>query len=109
MKSGICGLIEYYSNLILALEEDNDCSPDWLSFYRIQMASWIMKMSGHCDNMTQIHNVYTRIKEAWNDVDAYMKEGKFTISDEYGFFKSIDLHLEGKNDPDLRLLERLGS
>ncbi len=105
MKSGLCNLIEKYCNLVLALEDDEDFSPQWLCFYRIQMASWIMQMSGHCDNLTQIHEVYTRIKDAWCDIDAYLNEGKFNISDQAGLFKTIDLHLEGKYDPQLRLVE----
>ncbi len=109
MNSCLCALIEKYSNLILALEDDNDFRPEWLCFYRIQMASWIMQMSGHCDNLTQVHEVYTRIKEAWCDVEAYLNEGKFNICNQTGLFKTIDLHLEGNYDPHLEHVEELGS
>ena len=109
MKSGLCGLIEKYINLILAIEDDEDCSPEWLCFYRIQMTIWIMQMSGHCDNLTQAHEVYTRIKDAWSDMECYLNSGKFNIFNQSNLFRTVCIDHKGKNDPDLRLVERLGS
>lgn len=109
MNSGLCSLIEKYCNLVLALEDDEDFRPEWLCFYRIQMTIWIMQMSGHCDNLTQAHNVYIRIKDAWSDMECYLNSRKFNICNQNNLFRTVCINHKGKNDPDLRLVERLGS
>ena len=105
MKSGLCSLIEYYSNLVLALEDDEDCRPEWLCFYRIQMAYWIFSRSGKCDDLSAALGVYQKIRDSWKDVSSYIESGKFDIKDFTGLFKSIDLDFVGQNDSENNGLE----
>lgn len=99
MKAGLCSLIEQYSNLILAIEDNEDFDPHWLCFYRIQMAFWIMSRMGRCSDLEHAHMVYNRIRLSWEDVSRYIRSGNTGISDIEGLFKSIDLGFTGQNGP----------
>ncbi len=105
MTLGICSLIEKFSNLILAIEDDEDFDPHWLCFYRIQMAYWIFSRSGKCDNLPEALSVYEKIRDSWKDVSSYIESGKFNINDPQGLFKSIDLDFLGQNDSEKKTIK----
>ena len=100
MSPHICSLIENYSNLILAIEDNNDSDPHWLCFYRIQMAYWIMSRMGRCSDLAMAHAAYSTIRLSWLEIRAYMNSGKFSICNADSFFKTIDLGFVGQNGPE---------
>jgi len=104
MTSGMCSLIERFSNLILAIEDDEDCNPHWLCYYRIQMAFWILSRSGKCGDLSSALDVYEKIRLSWNDVSSYIESGKFDIKDQQGLFKTIDLGFVGQNDTEKKCI-----
>ena len=109
MSLGMCSLIERFSNLILAIEDDEDFDPHWLCFYRIQMAYWILSRSGKCGDLAAALNVYEKIRESWKDVSSYIESGKFDIKDYRGLFGSIDLDFVSQNDTENTRIEYAAS
>lgn len=74
MELRLNSLMYDYCNLILAIEDNTDFNPGWLSFYRVRMMNWIKEMKGNCHNLTEVHNVYCKIQQAW--VRNTQKNGK---------------------------------
>ena len=98
MNDGVCTLIDRFSKLILAIEDDEDFDPHWLCFYRIQMAYWILSCSGRCSDLDAAHRVYEHIRLSWKEISDYMNSGKFDIANPEGLFKTIDLDFTGQFD-----------
>jgi len=98
MSGSLCRLIEQYSNLILAMEDDCNFDPKWLCFYRIQMTVWIMSRAGFCDNTAMAHETYEKIRTAWIDLSRYLESGKFTISNLGQLCATVDLGFADCND-----------
>ena len=89
-------LINEYSNLILAIENDENEDPLWHRFYQIQMAIYILNNQRRKLQMEEALEAYQRINRTWDDLNLYLKAPCFQVKNLDNLFKSI--HIDLPND-----------
>lgn len=86
-------IINAYSKLILAIEEDVDDDPLWNRFYQIQMASYFLSKKNLEFRLAEAEHAYNRILNCWVELRDYLDNASFPINNIDNIFKSIDIDM----------------
>ena len=89
--SDICAILESYSNLILAIMDDEDSDPLWHKFYRIQMANYLLGQKNLEFDLEPIFIVYNLIQQSWDELKEFLHDGKFPVRDFDSICKQINI------------------
>ena len=91
MPTSVCNLIENYSNLILAIMDDEDSDPLWHRFYRIQMANYLLGQDNFRFDLGPVTVVYNMISDSWLKLKDYMDNSSLPVRDFDNVFKMVTI------------------
>ena len=87
----ICEKLEQYSNLILAIMNDEDPDPLWRSFYRIQMGSFILGQKNLCFTLQNACFAYEIIHNRWQEIKKILDSYPIPIKNYEAVFRQVIL------------------
>ncbi len=91
MHELICKMLENYSNLILAVMDDEDTDPLWHRFYRIQMAQYLLGQENLQFDLEPAEIVYNLILQNWIELKDYMDHSALPVKDFDNVFKMVNI------------------
>lgn len=91
MPENICRLLESYSNLILAVMDDEDTDPLWHRFYRIQMAQYLLGQENLQFDLEPAEVVYNLIQKNWEELKEYIDTSLLPVKNFDNLFKTISI------------------
>lgn len=84
-------MLENYSNLILAVMDDEDTDPLWHRFYRIQMAQYLLGQENLQFDLEPAEIVYNLILQNWEELKDYMDHSVLPVKDFDNVFKMVNI------------------
>lgn len=91
MVSDIPNLIDEYSDLILAIENDENEDPLWQRFYQIQMAIYLLTHYQPSIHLSHARDAYHKIYKTWDDLNNYLSNPKIPVNNIDNLFKTIHI------------------
>jgi len=88
MEDPIAHILNSYSKLILAIEDDCNFDPLWRRFYQIQMHMYLLSKKNFEFKIDEAEQVYDLIVRSWTDLKSYVDNPVFNISNIDNIFKN---------------------